>query len=182
MEDSFIGRSGVTPEAEDRALFKTYGGPIEVEMTPGFQRPNKFLFLAKAFFEKDTEIVAVFSGRRAAETKALSQALSALETAANQHAISKRAAPPKVDAIRLPVQIKGSWQYHVYSDDDGEDIRVFQLVVARWGFKDSRGQLHQFGEAPAFDTTARRRNTSYILQKREIDAVPRVTTHGGANL
>ncbi len=177
MEENHIGRPGATPEEEDRALFKTYGGPIEIDMTPGFQRPNKFLFLAKAYFEKDTEIVAVVSGRRAGETGLLVQTLSAMESAANQKAVARRAAPPKVDDIRLPVQIKGSWQYHVYSDANGDDVRVFQLVVARWGFKDIRGRLHQFGEAPAFDTSARRKNASYILQRREIDAVPRVANH-----
>ena len=55
----------MSPEEEDRALFTTYGGPIEVEIVPAFQRPSPALFLAKGFFEKNTEIIVLFSGRRA---------------------------------------------------------------------------------------------------------------------
>ena len=173
MDKSVTGNGTVTPEQEDRALFKTYGGPIEVEIVPSFQRPNRQLFLAKGFFQTDTEIIAVFSGRRAQETDALRRSLEALESVAAQRAVAQRCAPPRTEQIRLPVQVKGSWQHRFFSDDDGEDVKIFQLIVGRWAFKDMHGQLRQFGEAPAFDLNTRRRNTSYILQRREIDAVPR---------
>ncbi len=166
-----ISGENMTPEQEDRALFKTYGGPIEVEIVPAFQRPNPKLFLAKAFFEGGREIITVFSGRRAAETEALRRTLTAMESMATQRAAARRSAPPKTEEIRLPVQIKGSWQHRFFNDDDGEGVKIFQLIGARWTFADLRGQALQFGEAPAFDLKMRRRNKSYILQKREIDAV-----------
>ncbi|MFK7744240.1 MAG: hypothetical protein AB8B47_04230 [Roseobacter sp.] len=173
MQNSFLGIQGATPEQEDRGLFKTYGGPMEVEMVPHVTRPKKFLFLAKAYFETNTEILAVFSGRRATETTPLRRLLNAMENNARQHAVARRAPPPNLDLIRLPVQIKGSWQYEFYRNDDGEEIKVVQLIVARWAFSDATGKLHQFGEAPAYDLQTRQRNKSYILQTRDVDAIPR---------
>ena len=38
--------------------------------------------------------------------------------------------------------------------------------------------MHQFGEAPAFDINARRGKRSYMLQEREIDAIPRSSRLG----
>lgn len=180
MENSSIGTLGATPEQEDRALFKTYGGPMEVEIVPHFQRPKKHLFLAKGFFDGNTEIIAVFSGRRALETKPLSQYLKALENATRQRAVAHRLPPPNLESIRLSVQIKGSWQYKFYRDADGEEFKVFELLVARWAFTDQQGTLHQFGEAPAFDVKTRKRNKSYILQSRDVDAVPRESRLGNA--
>jgi hypothetical protein len=180
MADKTTGDAGKTPEQEDRELFSTYGGPITVEIVPAFQRPNRDLFLAKAFFEGDREIITVFSGRRAFETDHLRRTLEAMESVAGQRAAARRTAPPKTEAIRLPVQIKGSWQHRFFSNDDGDDVKIFQLIVGRWTFQDLQGDSHQFGEAPAFDVKARRRNKSYILQKREIDAVPRSPRLGAA--
>lgn len=173
MDNNFIGRRGGTPEQEDRALFKTYGGPIEVEMVPSFQRPDKHLFMVKAFFQKEIEIIAIFSGRRALETDQLKRTLSSLESLAAQRAAARKMQPPPTDMIRLPVQIKGSWQQKFYSDDEGQDVKVYQLLVARWAFNDLLGQPHQFGEAPAYDIPTRKRAKSRILQRREIDAVQR---------
>lgn len=168
----------MSPEEEDRALFTTYGGPIEVEIVPAFQRPSPALFLAKGFFEKNTEIIVLFSGRRAPHAEHLRRTLAAMESIAKQHAAAKRTPPPPVHAIRLQVQIKGSWQHRYVPNDQGEDVKIIQLVVGRWTFKDLRGEMHQFGEAPAFDINARRGKRSYMLQEREIDAIPRSSRLG----
>ncbi|WP_300036333.1 hypothetical protein [uncultured Roseobacter sp.] len=173
MNKNFIGRLGETPEQEDRDLFRTYGGPIRVEIVPGFHRSGKYLFLARAFFQQDKEIVTLFSGRRALDTGPLAQTLQALESLAAQRAAAERRPAPPKDAIRLPVQIKGAWQHQYYADDDGEEVKIFQLVVARWGFTDLQGQSHQFGESPACDVKSSRRVKSRMLQPREIDALPR---------
>jgi len=165
-------------EAEDRALFKTYGGPIEVDMVPLVSRPNKTLFLAKAFFEGTREIVVVISGRRAQEAKTLESYLKLFESSAQKTAAARGAPPPHPNAIKLPVQIKGSWEVKLQSQNGGEDVKVVQLIAARWAFTDNKGTLHQFGESPAFDSTTRRRKKSYILQSREIDAVPRASRFG----
>lgn len=168
----------ITAEEEDRALFTTYGGPIEVEMVPAFQQPNAALCLVKAYFEKNTEIIAVFSGRRVRQTEHLRRTLSALESLAGQRAAAQRSLPPRPEQIRLPVQVKGSWQHRLMTNDKGEDVKIIQLIVGRWTFKDLRGDMHQFGEAPAFDIDARRGKRSYILQEREIDAVRQSPRHG----
>ena len=180
MKKPVFGRLGESPEQEDRDLFKTYGGPIEVEIVPGFHRSGRYLFLARAFFETDKEIVCVFSGRRALDTGPLARTLQAMESVAAQRAAAQRRPPPPKDAVRLSVQIKGAWQHQYYSDDDGEEVKIFQLVVARWGFTDLQGQAHQFGESPAFEVRAQRRVKSRILQHREIDAVPRQRAVGPA--
>lgn len=180
MSNSDSNATSVSAEEEDRALFKTYGGPIEVEMVPRLSRPNRHLFLAKAFFEGTREIVVVISGRRAQETKTLETYLKKIESSALQRAVARRAPPPETDKIRLPLQIKGSWEIKLQSEPDSEDIKILQLIAARWAFTDSGGQLHQFGESPAFDSTTRRRNKSYILQSREIDALPRAPKFGGS--
>lgn len=178
MDSSGIGDTGGTPEAEDRALFKTYGGPIEVEMVPLVSRPNKNLFLVKAYFEKTRDIVVVISGRRAQEAKTLEAYLKQVESAALQHAAARRVPAPDPNSIKLPVKIKGSWEVKLQSRVDGEEVKVVQLIAARWAFTDRSGTLHQFGESPAFDSTTRRRKKSYILQSREIDAVPRAPRFG----
>ncbi|WP_298839130.1 hypothetical protein [uncultured Roseobacter sp.] len=180
MKKTVIGRLGESPEQEDLDLFRTYGGPIEVEIVPGFHRSGRYLFLARAFFESDKEIVTVFSGRRALDTGPLARTLQALESLAAQRAAAQRRPPPPKDAIRLPVQIKGAWQHQYYADDEGEEVKIFQLLVARWSFTDLQGQEHQFGESPAGAVRAQRRVKSRILQRREIDAVPRERASGPA--
>lgn len=173
-----LGQKDASPEAEDRALFKTYGGPIEVEMVPHVSRPGKHLFLCRAFFESTREIVVVISGRRTEEVKPLENFLKQMESASHQQAVARCAPAPTTDQVRVPVQIKGSWDVRVHSDPDEEDIKIVQLIVARWAFTDPGGKLHQFGESPAFDQTTQRRGKSYILQSREIDAVPRAPRFG----
>lgn len=172
---------GITAEEEDRALFSTYGGPIEVEMVPAFQQPGPSLFLVKAFFEKNTEIITVFSGRRARQTEHLRRTLAAMDTLAKQRAAASHASQGAAEHLRLPVQIKGAWQHRYVPNDKGEDVKIIQLIVGRWSFKDLRGEAYQFGEGPVFDVNARRGKRSYMLQKREIDAIPRSSRLGGAS-
>ncbi len=168
----------ISPEEEDRALFTTYGGPIEVEMVPAFQQPKAALFLVKAYFEKTTEIITVFSGRRAREAEHLRRTLATMDSIAKQRAAAKRAEPPPAGLIRLPVLIKGSWQHRYVANEQGEDVKIIQLIAGRWTFKDLRGEMHQFGEGPAIDINARRGKRSYMLQEREIDAIPRSSRLG----
>ena len=163
----------ISPEQEDRSLFKTYGGPIEVELLPQMRRVAAQGLVVRAFFNKTTEISVLFPGRRAAQTAPLETRLRELDNRARCAAAAAHGPSPGPDLIRLPVQIKGAWRQQFWRDDEGNETGTYQLVAARWAFPDKSGELLQFGESPAFDTTARSRPKSYTLNRRDIDALPR---------
>jgi hypothetical protein len=79
------------------------------------------------------------------------------------------------------VQIKGAWRQTFSRDQTGAETRSYQLLVARWAFTDSSGNLMQYGEAPAIMPRSRTRAKSYILSTREIDARPQSLKHDGGN-
>ncbi|WP_300017985.1 hypothetical protein [uncultured Roseobacter sp.] len=166
-----------SPEQEDRELFKTYGGPIEVELLPQVSRTAAQDVLIRAFFKKTTEISVVFSGRRALDTGPLSAHLKWLDNRARHAAATVQRPHPGPDYVRLPVKIKGAWRQQFWRDSDGNETGTYQLVAARWAFTDKNGQLLQFGEPPAYDVKSRARPKSYILHQRDIDAVPRSWRH-----
>lgn len=166
--------SSLTPEQEDRALFKTYGGPIAVELVPQVNHTSASDFLVRGFFNSDTEISVLFPGRRAKDARALESHLRWLDNRVRHAAAKAQSSVPPIDRIRMSVQIKGSWRQNFWRNADGEETGVYQLVAARWAYTDRAGELAQFGEAPAFDTTTRARPKSHILGMREIDAVPQM--------
>jgi hypothetical protein len=163
--------NALSPEQEDRKLFKTYGGPIAVDMIPHVFRGSAGDVLIRGFFNKDVEIDVVFPGRRAAETGPLLAQLKAVDSQMRMKAAGAGRPAPPVTSIRMPVQIKGSWRHEFRQDAEGKDIRSYQLVAARWAYADKSGQLAQFGDAPAVLPQARTRKKSYILNAREFDAV-----------
>ncbi|MBW4709295.1 hypothetical protein KX928_16000 [Roseobacter sp. YSTF-M11] len=177
MPDAKNHTADITAEQEDRALFKTYGGPIAIELVPRMNRVRADTLLIRGFFDNNTEITAVFSGRRARETGPLEAQLQWLDNQARHAAVAARRPVPAADMIRLQVQIKGCWRHDFRRDDEGNETRSYQLVVARWAFTNPRGELQQFGEPPSFDTRTRKRPKSYILGMREIDAVPQASRH-----
>ncbi len=170
---SVHGKAGtvLTPEQEDRVLFKTYGGPIAVDLIPQAQRNARGDMVIRGFFNSKFEIEVVFSGRRTAEVGPLIAQLKTVDRHMRQAALSAGRPEPHVDQIRLPVQIKGSWRHHFNPDAEGQEAREYQLVVARWAYADKSGNLAQFGEAPACAPQAKTRRKSYILNAREFDAV-----------
>lgn len=164
--------SAVSPAEEDRNLFKTYGGPIAVDLTPQIHRNPNGDVLVRGFFKQSVEIVVVFSGRRVAEVGALQAQLKAVDSQLRRAAVAAQRPEPMINRIRMPVQIKGSWRHSYTQDADGKETREYQLIAARWAFADSNGQLAQFGVAPVASPTASLRKKSYILNMREFDAVP----------
>ena len=167
---------GDIAQEEDRALFKTYGGPIAVSLVPQVHRTLTGDVLVRGYFDATTEIFLLIAGRRAREAKALEARLKGLHEGANGAAVRAGKPLPSVNQIRLPLQVKGTWRQKFWREEDGSDVRTHQLVAARWAYKDRTGALVQFGMAPAVVRTPQRRAKSYILQTREIDAVP-VTFH-----
>lgn len=163
----------MSPEQEDRSLFKTYGGPIEVDLVPRTTRTSAGDYLVRAYFRKATEITVLFPGRRAREIGPLDTHLRWLDSRARRAAVAAQRPSPNPDLIRLAVQIKGAWRQQFWRDEEGNETGTYQLVAARWAFNNQMGELCQFGEAPAFDVKARARPRSYILSAREIDALPR---------
>jgi hypothetical protein len=164
--------NGQTPEQEDRDLFKTYGGPIAVDLVPQVFRGGQGDVLIRGFFNGSVHIDVVFSGRRAADVGPLMGQLKAVDSHARLSAAAAKRPEPQIDHIRLPVQIKGSWRHSFVTDKEGQDTRSYQLIAARWAFADASGQLAQYGEAPACAPQTKERRKSYILNAREFDAVP----------
>ncbi|QJF52659.1 hypothetical protein [Roseobacter ponti] len=166
-----IAADDISPELEDRGLFRTYGGPVAVELIPQLNRLSATNLIVRGFFEKETEIAVVFAGRRARETGPLEAHLRWVDGRVRQAAVASKRPVPPVEFMRLPVQIKGSWRKQFFQDDEGNETRTYQLVAGRWAFSGQDGKLQQFGAPPACDISTRNRPKSYILRPREIDAV-----------
>ena len=152
-------------------LFKTYGGPIAVDLIPQVLRGSQGDVLVRGFFNTSVAIDVVFAGRRARMVMPMLTQLKAVDKQLRQTASAAGHPDPKIDSIRFPVQIKGSWRHNVAQDRQGDPTRSYQLVAARWAYAGSDGELVQFGEAPAVMPEAKARKKSYILNAREFDAV-----------
>ncbi|MEP2640354.1 hypothetical protein [Roseobacter sp.] len=167
MTDIPLSRVDKSPEREDRDLFRTYGGPIEVALVPRMHHTDTGDFVARGFFGDDCEITVLFPGRRASEIGPLEAYLRWLDGRARRAAVAAQRPSPNPDLIRLALQIKGAWR--VVPAEHSDTPEAHQLIAARWAFKDQSGALVQFGEAPAYDMLHRKRPKSYILSIRETD-------------
>ena len=173
--------NAVSDEDEDRALFQTYGGPIAIDLLPQMFQTDCNDLTIRGLTSTAAEVLVVISGRRVKDTGPLIAQLKHVEASVRKSAAAIGRAAPDIERMRLPVQIKGAWRQTFSRDQTGAETRSYQLLVARWAFTDSSGNLMQYGEAPAIMPRARTRAKSYILSTREIDARPQSLKHDGGN-
>lgn len=136
----------VTPDYEDRGIFRKPPRSLTVELVPRIARNARGDVLIRGLVTKDTAVHVVFAGRRMKKTEPLIRTLQRLWTQANRRA-SAVDDPPEFDAVRLPVLVDGTWRAQFQRDHQGWETRTYQLLAARWSFNDGHRSL-AFGEPP----------------------------------
>ena len=133
-------RFEVTPETEDRGLFKRGLTQVAVALVPVISKTPRGDVCVRGYVEKGEEITVIFAGRRVAEFASMHEELRRLLTEANYSAQRLKKDPPPINSIQLPAQIEGAWRLRFERSSTGEDIRVLQFLAARWGFRDRNGE------------------------------------------
>ncbi|MCG7628739.1 hypothetical protein MHM88_13100 [Epibacterium sp. MM17-32] len=139
-------RFEVTPETEDRGLFKRGLTQVALTLVPVIGKTARGDISVRGYVSESEEISVIFAGRRIKEFGPLHEELRRLLTEANYSAQRRRKDPPPVNSIRLPAQIEGAWRVRFERSNTGEDIRVLQFLAARWGFLDRNGETITSGK------------------------------------
>lgn len=154
MQDRRKPSHEITPEYEDRGVFKSKPVEIVVELVPKFGRNSRLDIMIKGFVRSEIPIDVVFPGRRKMQAAPLVNRLHALWARANRQG-GKNNRPPEIDDVRLPVRIEGSWRPRFARDDQGWQTRTHQLFASRWLIADDKGQIMSFGEYPSLNVLPR---------------------------
>jgi hypothetical protein len=128
---------------EDAILFPSGTVQVAVEVTPRRRRcANADLILLGFVSEKEIELV--FPGARKAAAVPLLQRLQAQ--------LQYRKLLPDAKAatgeIRQPLRVDGIWRVRLLDEHSAVPERRFQLVAARWRYRDAKGVEHVFGYLP----------------------------------
>ncbi|OIQ29164.1 MAG: hypothetical protein BM562_11395 [Alphaproteobacteria bacterium MedPE-SWcel] len=145
-QDRRRSRFQVTPESEDRGLFKRGVTQIAATLVPAFSKTPRGDIAVRAFVGDGEEITVIFAGRRIQQFGPLHEELRRLLTEANYSAARSRKDPPAVNSIQLGAQIEGAWRVRFERSTTGDDIRVLQFLAARWGFTDRNGKTITSGK------------------------------------
>ena len=143
-------RFEITPEIEDRGLFKRGVTQIAAILVPVFKKTPRGDVAVRAYVNQGEEITVLFAGRRLQEFGPLHEELVRLLTEANYSAARQRKDPPPINSIQVAVQIEGAWRVRFERSKTGEDLRVLQFMAARWGFQDRNGKTVTSGKRALF--------------------------------
>lgn len=141
----------VTPESEDRGLFKKDVGQFRVSLVPHMKRSSRGDLVVRGYLNDKSEVFVIFAGRRTKEATAIEMRLKRMFTQVNQAAAKARSRMPDINNIRLPIHVEGAWRSHFERDDSGWDHRSYQLLAARWAFSDEDGVTNLGGRPPFAD-------------------------------
>jgi len=139
--------SEITPEYEDRGIFKNQTTQHVVELVPKFAKNSRGDVMVMGFLQGAVPVDIVFAGRRKEQAAQVLQELRTLWSRANRN-VPENGTPPDVISVRLPVRIEGAWRPRFELDDQGWQTRTYQLFAARWLMTDSTGNALSFGEPP----------------------------------
>lgn len=137
----------ITPEYEDRGLFKKPPTELTVNLIPKFGRNSRHDVIIKGLVQNGVEVDVFFAGRRKKQAGELVKLLNRMWEDA-LYANRMRAKPPERRDVRLPTRVQGSWRTRVVEDEEEWYSREYQLLVARWAFKAEDGEFRSFGEPP----------------------------------
>lgn len=137
----------ISPQYEDKGIFKTELGQYAVQLVPLFARNQRDDVMIKGYIDGESAIDVVFAGRRAAMVEPLVNMLRLLWASATQSAASTQSLP-KVDEVLFAVRVEGVWRPRFERDDQGWQTRQLQLYAARWAMVDRQGKPAFFGEYP----------------------------------
>ena len=139
----------VNEASEDAGLFQTAICEVMVELIPQTRRNDRGDFVVRGYVDRKFEVDVFFAGRRTAETGPLESQLKALLRASRAIALAAKNPAPKIETLRLPVRIEGSWRRSMKRDDTGWETSTHHLVAVRWSLLDQDGNTLSFGKPPA---------------------------------
>ncbi|MGX9354209.1 hypothetical protein ACS3SW_03325 [Roseobacteraceae bacterium S113] len=152
MLDRRRSESEITPDYEDRGLFR---GPImrvEVELTPKVTKNQRGDTVIQGFVSGNNAMEVVFAGRRRELAGPLIATLSNMWSRAVQANTGRT--QPSPDQVRYKVKLTGSWRSRFETDDHGWQSRRHQLMVAQWIRLDEQGNEVRFGAEPVLTQPA----------------------------
>jgi hypothetical protein len=138
----------ITPQSEDRGLFKRDVGQFGVTLVPHIKRSSRGDLVVRGYLNDKQEIFVVFAGRRAKNAAAIEARIKAMFARAKQAAAKAGTRPPEINDIRLPIRVEGAWRSRFQRDISGWDHRSYQLLAARWAFSDADGVTNLGGRPP----------------------------------
>ncbi|MGR3621432.1 hypothetical protein [Pseudophaeobacter sp.] len=148
MQNRRSSTKEITPESEDKGLFKKDLGQFRVALVPHVKRSSRGDLVIRGYLNDKDEIFVVFAGRRTKDAVAVETRLKNMLAQANQAAARTRSAPPEINSIRLPIHVEGAWRPRFQSSDSGWDHRSYQFLAARWAFTDVDGMTSLGGRPP----------------------------------
>lgn len=140
--------SQITPQIEDAGLFKREVRDVPVELVPVFSRNNRRDLVVKGIVRPGTEIEVVFAGRRLREAAALVERMKKLRAQGVRAAMTGHDAMLRIQQLRLPVQVRGTWRLRFEPDTSGWEVKSYQLLAAQWAFTDLDGSTVVCGWPP----------------------------------
>lgn len=141
----------VTPESEDKGLFKKDVGQFRVALVPHIKRSSRGDLVIRGYLDGKAEVYVIFAGRRTRDASAIEARLLKMLSLANHAAAKSRSPMPEINSIRLPIHVEGAWRSRFQRDVSGWDHRSYQLLAARWAFSDEDGMTSLGGRPPFFD-------------------------------
>ncbi len=133
---------------EDALLFRSGTVQVTVDVTPQRRRTPMGDLVFRGFVD-GKEIELVFPGRRQAAAVPLMQRLLAKLRLSQLEGTSEKGSLV-TDAVRLRLRVDGSWRIRLMNEQDAKPERRFQLVAARWRYRDQHGIEQVFGHMPSF--------------------------------
>jgi hypothetical protein len=139
----------LTPEYEDAGLFKSDVLSLNVHLTPVMFRNSRGDLIVRAVNRSGKTFEVTFAGRRVMMAAPLIASLEAMKGQAAKRL--QRHAKSNVDLskIRVPITIEGAWRRRFWTDADGWQAGIYQLVAARWFVEGAAKKPVGFGVAPA---------------------------------
>jgi hypothetical protein len=137
----------VTPEYEDRGLFKSPPTRLEVNLVPKIWKNTRGDILIRGHVFDGVAIEVLFAGRRMKTAAKLVDTIRLLWTRANQQHPAE-SPPLNVDSIKYPIVVNGSWRVRFETDRANWQTRHYQLIVAQWRPKDAQNPDAMLGEMP----------------------------------
>jgi hypothetical protein len=143
-----LNRADVTPEYEDAGLFGEGVCQVDVAIVPLIRRNRRSDVVVTGFAGEGRQMTVLFAGRRAADAAPALAQLKKLGADMRKAAAIRKQPAPRIEDIRLPMRIEGTWRKLIQTDDTGWETRHYQLVAARWTYKGLNGLPATFGEKP----------------------------------
>lgn len=148
MQQARLNRASVTPSYEDAGLFRAGVCTVDVTLVPLIRRNRRSDIVVTGYVNETREMTVLFAGRRAADVAPALAQLKKMGADMRKAAAQSQQPGPRIDQIRLPIRIEGTWRKLMEVDETGWETRHYQLVAARWTYQALSGQTAAYGEKP----------------------------------